>query len=399
MLPPALLQSQQWSGNNFSQGILIMSNVYHHGTQVFDSASGAQPLQSVSTSAIGIIATADDADATVFPLNRPTLISQPSAISSAGTTGTLAKTLNAIFGITSPQIVVVRVPHAADAAAQDTAAIGAMGAQNTGMQALLSAQAAVGVKPRIIGAPGLDTLAVATALPSICDKLRAFCYCAGVGAHIPDVLTYRPNFSSKRQMLIWPDFTLAGASIEASALALGLRSWLDDNVGWHKTISNVPINNVDGISADVFFDLVTAGTDADTLNLTGITTLIRQTGFRFWGSRTCSADANFVFESATRTGDFLADIIGQSQFEAVDKPMSTVLFDDIVLNVNAEFSALASSGKIVGARAWLDKSLNSSANLNKGIGVISYNYTPCPPLEDLQFMASITDSFLVNLVN
>ena len=38
------------------------------------------------------------------------------------------------------------------------------------MKALLSAQAELGVKPRILGVPGHDTLEVATALAGICQS-------------------------------------------------------------------------------------------------------------------------------------------------------------------------------------------------------------------------------------
>lgn len=45
------------------------------------------------------------------------------------------------------------------------------------------------------------------------------------------------------------------------------------------------MNGVTGISASVFWDLQESGTDADLLNESGVTTLIRRDGFRFWGTR------------------------------------------------------------------------------------------------------------------
>jgi phage tail sheath protein FI len=53
-----------------------------------------------------------------------------------------------------------------------------------------------------------------------------------------------------------------------------------------------------------------------------VTTLIRRDGFRFWGSRTCSADPLFAFESATRTAQVLADTMAEAHFWAVDKPLT-----------------------------------------------------------------------------
>lgn len=90
--------------------------------------------------------------------------------------------------------------------------------------------------------------------------------------------------------MIWPDFlawdTVASttATAYATARALGLRAKIDQEQGWHKTLSNVGVNGVTGISASVFWDLQESGTDADLLNESGVTTLIRRDGFRFWGN-------------------------------------------------------------------------------------------------------------------
>ena len=55
---------------------------------------------------------------------------------------------------------------------------------------------------------------------------------------------------------------------------LGLRAKIDNDTGWHKTLSNVGVNEVTGISASVFWDLQEKGADADLLNEAGVTTLI-----------------------------------------------------------------------------------------------------------------------------
>jgi phage tail sheath protein FI len=120
-----------------------------------------------------------------------------------------------------------------------------------------------------------------------------------------EAATYRENFGQREVMVIWPDFvnwdTTTNAEVTASAVAraLGLRAYLDETVGWHKTLSNVPVEGVQGISRDVYWDLQDPATDAGFLNEADITTLIRRDGFRFWGSRTCSADPLFCFENYT----------------------------------------------------------------------------------------------------
>lgn len=54
-------------------------------------------IRTISTAIIGLVATASDADAAAFPLNKPALVTNVNAaIGKAGTKGTLAKVLDAI---------------------------------------------------------------------------------------------------------------------------------------------------------------------------------------------------------------------------------------------------------------------------------------------------------------
>lgn len=283
--------------------------------------------------------------------------------------------------------------------------VDAVTGQHSGLQALLTAKSNLGIKPRILGAPGLDSQAVATELVSIADQLRGFAYFSAAGAETSDAaVTYRDNFGSKRAMVIWPDFigfnvdTNAEETFTATARALGVRARIDNEVGWHKTLSNVPVNGVTGLSKDVPWDLQNPNTVAGYLNSNEVTTLINESGYRFWGSRTCSADPLFAFESATRTGDILADTIADAHLWAIDKPMSKTLINDILEGVNAKFRELKANGYIVDARAWVDPELNTELQLADGQLNITYDYTPVPPLEQLNFYQKITTSYLVQLL-
>ena len=268
-----------------------------------------------------------------------------------------------------------------------------------------SALTVTGVKPRILGVPGLDTKEVAVALASVCQKLRAFGYISAWGCKtISEVKAYRQNFSQRELMVIWPDFlawdTVASttATAYATARALGLRAKIDQEQGWHKTLSNVGVNGVTGISASVFWDLQESGTDADLLNESGITTLIRRDGFRFWGNRTCSDDPLFLFENYTRTAQVLADTMAEAHMWAVDKPITATLIRDIVDGINAKFRELKTNGYIVDATCWFSEESNDAETLKAGKLYIDYDYTPVPPLENLTLRQRITDKYLANLV-
>ncbi|VVT53732.1 Major tail sheath protein [Kosakonia radicincitans] len=385
---------------------------YHHGVQVVEINDGTRVISTVSTAIVGMVCTASDADAATFPLNEPVLVtSVQSAIAKAGTKGTLASSLQAIADQAKPVIVVVRVAEGSgdDAQAQTISNIIGTTDENgkyTGLKALLTAEAVTGVKPRILGVPGYDTQEVATALAPVCQKLRAFGYVSAWGCKtISDAIKYRENFSQRELMVIWPDFlawdTVANATATAyaTARALGLRAYIDQSVGWHKTLSNVGVNGVTGISTPVFWDLQESGTDADLLNEAGVTTLIRKDGFRFWGNRTCSDDPLFLFENYTRTAQVIADTMADANMWAVDKPITATLIRDIIDGINAKFRELKSNGYIVDATCWFDESANDAETLKAGKLYIDYDYTPVPPLENLTLRQRITDKYLANLVS
>ncbi|MBN5256000.1 phage tail sheath protein [Serratia marcescens] len=380
---------------------------YHHGVRVVEINDGTHVISTVSTAIVGMVCTAEDADASVFPLDTPVLITDVLAASSkAGKKGTLAASLRAIAEQAKPVTVVVRVATGKDAAETTSNIIGGANAEGryTGMKALLSAQAELGVKPRILGVPGLDNQEVATALAGICQQLRAFGYISAHGCKtVQEATKYRDNFSQRELMLIWPDFvswnTTANQSdiAYATARALGLRAKIDTETGWHKTLSNVGVNGVTGITASVFWDLQAPGTDADLLNEACVTTLIRKDGFKFWGSRTCSDDPLFMFENYTRTAQVLADTMAEAHLWAVDRPVTPTLVRDMIDGINAKFRELKSAGLIIDGNCWYDESANTKETLKAGKLFIDYDYTPVPPLEDLTLRQRITDRYLANL--
>ena len=382
---------------------------YHHGVRVVEITEGTRPIRTVATAIIGLIATAPDADADVFPFNVPVLVTNVySALAAAGEQGTLSRALNAIAQQSRPICVVVRVDTGVDQAATTSNVIGTVlpSGQKTGAQALLAAQAKLGVKPRILGAPGLDTQAVATALASVAQKLRAMAYVSAWDCDtVVEATAYRENFGARELMVIHPDFMSwdvaedANAVTPAVAYALGLRAKIDFETGWHKTISNVAVNGVTGISRDIFWDLQSSATDAGVLNAAGVTTLINANGFKFWGSRTCSEEPLFSFESATRTAQVLADSIAEAHLWASDKPLHPSIVKDILEGVNAKMRELKTLGYILDGSAWYDEEINQAERLKEGKLVIDYDYTPIPPLEDLAFRQRITDRYYADFAD
>ena len=386
-----------------------MAQDYHHGVRVVEINDGTRTISTVSTAIVGMVCTGDDADASVFPLNKPVLLTDVlTASGKAGESGTLARSLDAIADQAKPVTVVVRVAQGETEAETTSNIIGGVTAdgKKTGMKALLSAQSQLGVKPRILGVPGHDTQAVATELLSVAQSLRGFAYLSAYGCKtVEEAIAYRANFSQREGMLIWPDFISfdtvmnADATAYASARALGLRAKIDEQTGWHKSLSNVGVNGVTGISADVFWDLQDPATDAGLLNQNDVTTLIRKDGFRFWGSRCLSDDPLFAFENYTRTAQVLADTIAEAHMWAVDKPLNPSLARDIIEGIRAKMRSLVSQGYLIGADCWLDESVNDKDSLKAGKLTIDYDYTPVPPLENLMLRQRITDKYLMDFAS
>lgn len=384
---------------------------FHHGLTITESASGPRALAAASLAVIGIIATASttgdaaaqaklDAD---FPLNEPVLITGAVDIAAgkAGDGGTLGAALTAIGDQASPIIVVVRVEEGADQAGTDANVIGATdGNIYTGLQALLAAPTKLGVRPQIIGAPGLDSQPVVEEMVSVAKKLRGFVYAGAKGADgtapaatEAEAITYRGNFGHRELMIIWPDTAKSGGDIVARAL--GLRAQIDEAIGWHKTISNVPLGGVTGLEFDVHFDLIDPSTAAGLLNAKQVTTVIRQNGFRLWGNRTCADDQqpDFSFESAVRTSHALQAIIEQIVAPHLDKPMTIGLIKDMIETGNARFRQLAVEGRIIGAKMFFDADQNSAQELAQGRPRFRFQFTPAAPMENPNVDLAITDFY------
>lgn len=382
-----------------------MVDTRFHGARVKENKDLETAINDIDSSIIGIIAVADDADADLFPLDTPVLLTRVrSALGRAGKTGTLYKSLKAISDQCSPRVIVVRVAAAAEdgsGADQDQLIMGGTAEDGSylGMYTLLTAEQKTGYRPRILAVPGLETSAVISMLCVIAEKLRAFVYSGcGDSKTLSEASMFRDTFSSRELMPIWPNFIaynpLSGKNEEfpAAAYACGLRALIDNNQGWHKSLSNVAVKNVLGISRDVSWSLQDEDSDANTLNNMEITTLIKRNGFRFWGNRSTDTET-YTFEVFTRTAQILADSIAEAQFTTVDSPLTPANVKDVLSGIRGKLNALVTAGRLIGADCWYDTADNPTTGLRAGQLRVRYSYSPVPPLEDLTLYQTFTDQY------
>ncbi|GAA0672635.1 hypothetical protein FHT00_001693 [Sphingomonas insulae] len=381
-----------------------------HGINVTEVKNTKRGIATIATAVIGLVATAPDAVAGAFPLDTAVKVDNlDDAITKAGAGGTLRAALRAIAGQVTAPVVVVRVAPGANADATATALVGAdVAGVKTGMQALLTASAQLDLHPRIIGAPGLESEKVTKGLAAVGKKLRAHVYAQALGLDRGEAITHRGLFADARELtLLWPGVTAPygadGASIPVpiAAVAMGARAAIDQTQGWHKTLSNVDLADIDGLTADVASDIQDPDCDANVLNASGLVTVVRMGGaLRFWGNRTCAAaDSDFVFESAARTQQILADTVALGLIWAIDKPLRPSLAKDIAEQINEKFRVETRAGRLMGAVAVFDASRNPDASLKAGKLVIGFRYTPVPPLEALFLEQEISDEFLADFTS
>lgn len=190
---------------------------FHHGISGREVESGLIPMRDAQTNVIAMISFADDADPDTFPLNVPVRISSINrALPLAGQQGNLRKNLEIIALITNPTLIVIRIPSPFNGnnfnASKVIGTTDGTG-QRTGIRALLTAKSLLGLTPKIIIAPDVETPDVVEALASVCKKLRAYSYItprdedAVMLDTAESVTLYRDQIAHREIEIIWPEFT------------------------------------------------------------------------------------------------------------------------------------------------------------------------------------------------
>jgi phage tail sheath protein FI len=375
---------------------------FFHGITFLEPVEGIRPILEKSMAIIGVIVTASaeagaaaEALDAAFPLDRPVLVSDYRRAIGLSTGGTMADVLGAIADQGNPLTIVVRVAEGEDAGETEANVVGTVvDGLYTGVKALLAAEALVGLRPRIIGMPALDTQEAIVAAVAVAKKLRGMVYASCRGAETDTVegaVIYRGQFGDRELELFWPDFTAFDG--QAIAVALGQRAMIDERIGWHKSLSNVVVAGVTGITKDVHFDIRDSDNDAGILNAAQVTTLVRMNGYRFWGNRTCSDEPFFAFEVATRTAYALQDALAEIEAPYIDRPMTLGLVRDLIEEGNALGRRWTNEGRIIGLKTWFDGEANPAESLAAGKLTMDVDYTSVAPLEGLTNNLRVTTKY------
>jgi phage tail sheath protein FI len=385
-----------------------MPEQFLHGVEVVEVTSGARSIRTVTSSVIGIIGTADDADNTVFPLNTPVLIAgyEPTLIAKLGTTGTLVDALDGIFDQAGAVVVVIRVATGVDAAATRANVIGTVdgSGQYTGAQALLGAESVLGVSPRILIAPTFtSTLGVLTAFVTIATRLRAIIVAEGPSTTDAAAISYAGSSGSDRVFLVDPEVkVLNSAGVEVvqsvSARVAGIIAKVDNDKGFWWSPSNNEIQGITGTERPIDFVLGDANCRANLLNAANVATVIRQNGFRLWGNRTLSSDPKWAFLSVRRTADIIQDSILRAHLWAVDRNITKTYLTDVADGVNGYLKSLKAQGAIINGECRPSADLNTPANIAQGKVFFDIRFTAPYPAEHITFRSALVNDYLTEIL-
>ena len=287
--------------------------------------------------------------------------------------------------------------------------------KRSGIEAFKDTVALCRVKPRILIAPQFSTVtSVVNALDSLAAKFRAHVYIdPPQGTSLENAIKGRGTageinlaINSENVEIIAP-WVKVYNSYEgkyelrpASAYAAATRTYTDNEYGLHYSLGNQVIAGIEGTEYPVYFDIEDENSDSNLFNGNGITTIIYDDGWRFWGNRNSTFPGNENINSFTnevRLGNYIDDGIakGSRQFMAI--PLLTPNIDDIV-NFGKQFLAnLALKGWIVGGDCWYNPAKNNADLLAKGKCKISRKFVGPPPLEELEYESDIDITYLENI--
>ncbi len=334
---------------------------YLHGPEVLILNEPQVPIKVMRASVIGLVATADDADETVFPENTPVLINSDKVIGQAGTTGTLANALEDIYRQARALVVVIRVPEGVDEAESITNVIGEVLADEsrTGIEALMHAESLTGVRPRLLIAPEFShLLGVGPALETVGHKLRATPIIDGSEGDLATVDTECSSYA--KALFINPGVSFGTESRKGSATAAGHIVRIDTEMGYWHSPSNKKVFGLTGTSKPVDHVL---GSEVSLSNLyseKNICTFVRQDGgFFFWGNNL--ADGTLLPHERLR--NIVADSVLMAHQAYVDQLVTADYIDAVLTRVNNFLRILVKRGVIATGKVWFDPELNDDAAL------------------------------------
>lgn len=286
-----------------------------------------------------------------------------------------------------------------------------------GMKLLADSYSLFGFDAKILIAPVFCTQnSVTTELVAMAEKMGAMSYIdAPVGTTFEQVITGRGpagtinfNTASRRVRLCYPHVLVYDKETNSNRLeplssrAAGLRAKVDLDKGFWWSSSNQAIQGIVGLERPLTARIDDASSEVNQLNEKGITTVFNSygTGFLLWGNRSAAfpTDTSMKgFECVLRTGDMVDESLRFFSQQFMDRPIDQALIDALTDSVNGYGRKLIGDGAVLGFKCWFDPARNDKTELANGHLLLSYKFTPPPPMERLTLESEITSEYLLTL--
>ena len=363
-------------------------------------------------SVVGLIGTAPEADAAVFPLDTPIFMYSDDAVkrTALGTQGTMHDALtliNAQLGEfqVAAKVVVVRVEEG-DTVNETIANIVGNGI-STGLEAFVQAGPLLGVIPRLICAPGFtsqrtgaDANAVCAALPGLCNKLLAHAVVDGPATTEQSAIDWRETISSSRLIPVDPAVrVMAGTEVAVvplspAVIGIGVRRDHEKQGRPFHSWANQPVAGIVGPSRPINLSLTDGATEGQRLlsnnvgvllrGELGVETAIASGGFVYVGTDNAGEDDLWRFYNVTRGRDYIHLMFLRTLRFYLGRFNLTGQTIQAVLNtMGFAMRDLKADGDILGYEVKFTRDQNSAEELRQGRFTINFAAEEAPVLRYL----------------
>ncbi len=369
-----------------------------HGVEQYFIENADKPIEVLAASVIGLVATADDADEAVFPIGQPVLVNSDKMIASAGTTGSLRAALEDIYRQSGALVVVVREGEDETEATQIANIVGAIDNDlnaYSGLKALLSAEALLGLRPRLIISPEYSQLpAVGAEIEAIAKKLNAIAlidgdHTAGYSAVIAAAALYDETYFLNGGFVFFDSVVKAEVERYMSATIAGHIVRVDNEEGYWNSPSNRKVYGVLRTVETIDHAIGSKTSKANLYNMANVTVAVNQKGgWYLWGNRLTNGDVL----PHQRIRYIVGDSILYAHQEMLDRNVTKAYVEGVQNRANGLIRRLISRQVISGGECWLDKELNVAAI---GTGQVYWDYDLgfYDVAERMTFRQHITDKY------
>jgi|GEM_PF-2612466 len=371
-----------------------------HGVRAVQSDDGPIPIQTAATSVIGLAGTDPDVDTNKFPLNEPVLVDDVTQLDDMGYNGTLRRALDGIFdqsAQSTPQVVVVRSDVGADEDATLNNISGDAAAR-TGVHALVNAEEAVFLKPRLLVSPGWTHQGssgvanpVVAELNQLAPKLRAMVIADGPNIDDTAALAYAQDNAAGGHTAVVDNRAIIrdenGAKISdyVSSRIAGLTSEVHHTEGFWNSPTNRIIKGILGADRVIKFDGSDPNAEVQRLNRGFVGALVNRQGWRLWEGKLNHTNPLWQSFTARLTRYIIMDTLEPAFLEFIGKKMTPEQAIDVIESGNAYLRGLKQDGAIVGGRVYTAPGANPVTELSQGKFTIDIDDEPTPDLRSITF--------------